>query len=88
MARTHHRGARAHPGGSEVGIDQIPCIELAGLSEAQRRAYIIADNKLALNAGGMTRCGSSCLLRDMALTCLIGSGEEQQAAPWQDRGAD
>ena len=26
-------------------------IELAGLSEAQKRAYIIADNKLALNAG-------------------------------------
>ena len=28
-----------------------PCIELAGLSDTQRRAYIIADNKLALNAG-------------------------------------
>ena len=26
-------------------------IELAGLSEAQKRAYVIADNKLALNAG-------------------------------------
>lgn len=29
----------------------MPCIELAGLSDTQRRAYIIADNKLALNAG-------------------------------------
>ena len=29
----------------------IPCIILDGLTEAQKRAYIIADNKLALNAG-------------------------------------
>ena len=34
-----------------LGLDQVPCIELAGMSEAQRRAYVIADNKLALNAG-------------------------------------
>lgn len=35
----------------QLGIDQVPCIVLAGLTEAQKRAYIIADNKLALNAG-------------------------------------
>lgn len=35
----------------KLGMDSVPCIELAGMSEAQRRAYIIADNKLALNAG-------------------------------------
>ena len=35
----------------QLGMDQVPCIELAHLSEAQKRAYIIADNKLALNAG-------------------------------------
>ena len=35
----------------KLGMDTVPCIELAGMSEAQRRAYIIADNKLALNAG-------------------------------------
>jgi ParB-like chromosome segregation protein Spo0J len=29
----------------------VPCIELAHLTPSQRRAYIIADNKLALNAG-------------------------------------
>jgi hypothetical protein len=29
----------------------VPCIVLAHLSDAQRRAYMIADNKLALNAG-------------------------------------
>jgi DNA modification methylase len=29
----------------------VPCLTLAGLSDAQKRAYVIADNKLALNAG-------------------------------------
>ena len=32
-------------------MTEVPVIELAGMSEAQKRAYIIADNKLALNAG-------------------------------------
>ena len=35
----------------KLGMDEVPCIELAGLTDAQRRAYIIADNKLALNGG-------------------------------------
>jgi len=32
-------------------FDEIPTITLKGLTEAQIKAYIIADNKLALNAG-------------------------------------
>jgi DNA modification methylase len=32
-------------------MQEVPVIELAGLSETEKRAYIIADNKLALNAG-------------------------------------
>lgn len=35
----------------KLGIVDVPVIELAGLSEAAKRAYILADNKLALNAG-------------------------------------
>jgi ParB-like chromosome segregation protein Spo0J len=35
----------------KLGIEAIPCIELSGLSEAQKRAYIIFDNKSALDAG-------------------------------------
>jgi len=35
----------------KLGMDKVPCIRLAHLTEAQRRAYVIADNKLALNAG-------------------------------------
>jgi len=30
---------------------EIPVIELQGLSDAQRRAYVLADNRLAQNAG-------------------------------------
>ena len=35
----------------KLGMDLIPTIERAYLSETQRQAYIIADNKLAENAG-------------------------------------
>jgi len=34
-----------------LGMEEVPTITLEGLSEAQKRAYVIADNKLALNAG-------------------------------------
>ncbi|MEP0191786.1 MAG: DNA methyltransferase [Erythrobacter sp.] len=35
----------------EMGLAEVPVIELTGLSEAQKRALRIADNKIALNAG-------------------------------------
>ena len=34
-----------------LGMDEVPTITLKGLTEAQRKAYVIADNQLALNAG-------------------------------------
>jgi DNA modification methylase len=34
-----------------LGLTQVPVIELAHLTETQRRAYILADNKLAEQAG-------------------------------------
>lgn len=34
-----------------LGLAEIPVMVAAGWSEAKRRAYVIADNKLALNAG-------------------------------------
>ena len=36
---------------NKLGLEQVPTITLVGLSEAQRKAYVIADNKLALNSG-------------------------------------
>ena len=35
----------------KLGLKEVPCIELSHLSEAQKKAYILADNKIALNAG-------------------------------------
>jgi ParB-like chromosome segregation protein Spo0J len=35
----------------KLGMTVVPVIELAGLSEAQKRAYILADNRLALSGG-------------------------------------
>lgn len=34
-----------------LGMVEVPTIMLAGLSENQKRAYVLADNKIALNAG-------------------------------------
>lgn len=34
-----------------LGMTEVPCVRLAHLTDRQRRAYILADNKLALNAG-------------------------------------
>lgn len=34
-----------------LGMGEVPCLTIAGLSDAQRRALVLADNKLALNAG-------------------------------------
>lgn len=35
----------------QLGLAEVPCIRLPHLTDAQKRAYVIADNKLALNAG-------------------------------------
>jgi ParB-like chromosome segregation protein Spo0J len=35
----------------KLGLGSVPVIELSGLTEAPKRAYVLADNKLALNAG-------------------------------------
>lgn len=34
-----------------IGLSQIPCVRIAGLTAAEKRAYVLADNKIALNAG-------------------------------------
>lgn len=36
---------------TQMGLDTVPVIRLTGLSERQRRALVIADNKIAMNAG-------------------------------------
>ena len=35
----------------KLGFKEIPCIELAGMTDVQKRAYVIADNRIAELAG-------------------------------------
>jgi len=35
----------------EEGISEVPCVFVEHLTDAQKKAYILADNRLALNAG-------------------------------------
>lgn len=35
----------------KLGMDSVPCVDASHLTEAQKKAYIIADNRLALDAG-------------------------------------
>jgi ParB-like chromosome segregation protein Spo0J len=35
----------------KVGMETVPAIVLSGLSETQRRALVLADNRIAMNAG-------------------------------------
>jgi DNA modification methylase len=34
-----------------LGLEQVPCVRLEGMTPQQKRAYVLADNKLAFNAG-------------------------------------
>lgn len=43
----HGRVMAAH----HLGMDEVPCVVLAHLTEDQKRAYRLADNKIALNSG-------------------------------------
>ena len=35
----------------KLGMESVPCIVMSGLTKAQKKAYVIADNQLALNSG-------------------------------------
>ena len=43
----HGRLMAAH----KLGLAQVPVVEASHLTDAQKRAYVIADNRLALDAG-------------------------------------
>jgi ParB-like chromosome segregation protein Spo0J len=71
-----------------LGLEQVPCIRLIHLSDAQRRAFIIADNKLALNGGwdeDLLRLELGRLEDDgLALTLTGFEGDELRALRLQD----
>jgi DNA modification methylase len=67
----------------KLGIAEVPVMIARGWSEAQKRAYILADNKLALNAGWDEELLRVELadLRDMGTDLsLIGFGEDELGA--------
>lgn len=72
----------------QLGESQVPCIVVDGLTDAQRRALIIADNKLALNAGWDEGLLASelALLRDDGFDLgLLGFGDEEISGLLADR---
>jgi DNA modification methylase len=64
----------------ELGYTEIPCIRLSHLTEAQRRAYILAHNKLTMNSGFDTDLllGELAFLKDNTedISAIGFSGDE------------
>jgi DNA modification methylase len=67
----------------KLGIAEVPVVVARGWSEAQKRAYILADNKLALNAGWdeeLLRVELADLRGMGADLSLTGFGEDELAS--------
>ena len=57
----------------KLGLEEVPTIDIVGLTDVQKRALIIADNKLALNAGW------DLDLLKVELSDLIGGGARKSS---------
>lgn len=67
----------------QLGLAQIPVVVLDHLTEAQKRAYVIADNKLALNAGwdeDLLRAEMTALAAEDFDLPVIGFSDDELAA--------
>ena len=67
----------------KLGHEEVPVIELKDLTETQRKAYIIADNRLALNAGWdneMLTIELNDLLADNFALDILGFDPKELAA--------
>lgn len=75
----------------ELGLPEVPVIVLDHLSDAQRRAYILADNRLALDAGwddAMLAAELATLQDDGFELELTGFSEEELADLLEDAEAE
>lgn len=75
----------------KLGLADVPTIELAHLSEAQRRAYVIADNQLAQNAGwdfDLLKLELSDLSSDGFDLALLGFDDELLASLMAPAGTE
>ncbi len=71
----------------KLGLKKVPCIKESHLTETQKRAYILADNKLSLNAGWdaeMLAVELSELQNDDFDLSLIGFDENELADLFAD----
>jgi len=75
----------------KLGLPAVPCIRLGHLTPAQKRAYVIADNKLALNAGwdeDMLRVEFGELQDEGFDLALLGFDADELAALMADPGTE
>lgn len=75
----------------KLGIKKIPCIRVSHLTENEKKAYIIADNKIALNAGwdeDMLKVDIADLAADAFDMDLLGFSEKEMKNMFGADGAD
>jgi DNA modification methylase len=66
----------------KLGMDKVPVIQLGHMTEAQRKAYVLADNRIALNSGwdtGMLSLELQDLKDDIDLSLLGFDPDELDA---------
>ena len=66
----------------KLSMEEVPCLRITHLTELQKRAYIIADNRLALNAGWdaeMLKIELTDLKEENFNIDLVGFTEEELA---------
>jgi DNA modification methylase len=66
----------------KLGMDKVPVVQLGHMTEAQRKAYVLADNRIALNSGWDTSMLSLELLElkdDIDLSLLGFDADELDA---------
>jgi DNA modification methylase len=66
----------------KLGMDKVPVVQLGHMTEAQRKAYVLADNRIALNSGwdtGMLSLELQDLKDDIDLSLLGFDPDELNA---------
>lgn len=73
-----------------LGLDVVPAIELSHLSAAQRQAYVLADNRLALDAGWDEELLASELgeLSDLGFDLALTGFDERELAGFMGGAGD
>lgn len=79
--KIYEAGGSIHlPGGRGIPRGTVPVIDCSGWSEAERRAYVLADNKLALNAGwdeGLLKLEIGAIREDGIAPALVGFSADE-----------